>query len=372
MEAKSTLMEKKEIYTLNARENVLLETARDYFNIGHSSMHHEIQQMLGQTERILTTKGISYSCLRSALVPNTNRREISLVFDTSGSQESWYGLPIYRALIPLLHKQSNHSILAGDYIGDNFQQDALYEALCESLQPVRKVEWRHSSQFFIVYVSNVTDNMISTIHDGLAQFEPYVGFADMTFASRFKLYLSTMLVNDCIKHRNIVLMAHEDDRDNKEDVNVTLYLWKDFGYKCRSLQEMYFGVFLSYKIERPISQGFEVDTELSINAVNPEPLPIADFEIRIDEAKLAYLAREKSGTLKRLGLLSDDLSRLRCMIAEKISSNYIYHMKHDERHGTTTFNIVLETYPADGAPQRVLAALEYIPVEKCLRLVTLY
>ena len=360
-----------EVYTLDARNNVLLEATRDYFDIGSSKMQHEIQVMLAQTQAMLRTKGITYRRLKSALVPNTNRRDIALVFDTSRIQEPWYGFPIYRALIPLFDIRSNHSILAGDYIGRDSVQDLLYESFCEGIHLTRKVEWHHSTQFFIVYVNNLTEKMSCTLRKGLTQFEPYIGFADMTFASRFKLHLSTMLVNSCLKSKDVVLMA-DDDADNSRDVNVKGYPWEDFGYKCRSLQDTHFGLFLSYKIERPIFHGFESDTEFSINAVDPDPFPIADFEIRIDEMKLGYLASKKSGTLKRMGLISDHLSKLKSMIAKKISSNYIYNMKHDDSHGTTTFNIVLEIYPSDGTPQRVLAVLEYIAVERCLRLVTLY
>ena len=194
----------------------------------------------------------------------------------------------------------------------------------------------------------------------------------MTFGSRFKLYLSTMLVNDCLKHGDIILMEHEDDRDDEDDVNLKCYPWEEFGYECRSLQGMYFGVFLSYKIERPILQGFESDTEFSINAVNPDPFPIDEFEIRIDEEKFGYLATEKHGTLKRMGVPSDNLCILKSLIAEKVSSNYIYNMKHYHEHGTTLFNIILEVYQTDSVPQRVVAGLEYIPGERCLRLVTLF
>jgi hypothetical protein len=52
------------------------------------------------------------------------------------------------AEIPLFAKQSTHSILAGDYIGDNKRQDALYEAFCESVEPIKMVEWRYSNMIF--------------------------------------------------------------------------------------------------------------------------------------------------------------------------------------------------------------------------------
>ena len=366
-------MAKKVLYTLNARDHVMLEVVRDHFQITPARMQREIRGMLTQTEAILARKNIGYDALKSALVPTLGRKEIALVFDSQRIDNSWYGFPIYEALIPLFFKQSNHSILAGDYIGDNDQQDQLYEVFCESIQPVREITWEYSNQFFIIYINNLTDNMVKSFHDGLISFEPYVGFADMTFASRFKFYLSTKLVNDCIKHKKIVLMGHEDDRDNKEDVNMRSYPWERSGYTCRSLQDTYFGVLLSYKIERPVFKGFEVDTEFSLNAVDPNPQPIADFDIRIDSEKLGYLANEKSGTIKRMGLLSGDLSELKAMIAAQISSNYIYNMSFDEEHDVSKFNIILEIHPTDGAaPLRVLAALEYIPHERCLRLITLY
>ncbi len=361
------------VLTLDARDHVMLEVMRDYFNVPPDRMQREIQGMLAKTVAVLSSKGINYSDLKTALVPDPKRREIALVFDTYDMKESWYGLPIHAALIPLFNKQSNHSILTGDYTGGNDQQDPLYEAFVADVQLVRNVDWRHSTQFYIVYINNLTDKMVETFHNGLLNFAPYVGFADTTFASRFKFYLSAKLVNLCIKHRRIILMGHEDDVDNNEDTNMHGYPWEDHGYTCRSLQGMYFGVLLSYKIERPVFEGFEVDSEFSINAVHPNPLPLSDFEIRIDESKFGYLTSEKAGTLKRMGLLDGDLSDLKKLVAQKISSNYIYNMTHDERHNTTKFDIILEVHPTDGSsPLRVLVALEYIPKDKCLRLITLY
>ena len=366
-------MAKKTIHTLNARDHIVLEGIRDHFQMGPAPMRYAIDGMLAQTEEILASKGIKYGNLKSVLVPSPKRREIALVFDTQNMRESRYSIPIYSALIPLLFRQSNHSILAGDYIGDGDQQDLLHKSFLESVELIKQVEWHCSDQFFIVYVNNLTDNMINTFRNGLAAFEPFVGLADTTFASNFKCCLSTMLVNDCLKYKNIILMPHEGDRDNSEDVNLRKYPWEDFGYVSRSLQDMYFGVFLSYKIERPVVQGFGSDTVLSINAVNPDPLPITDFNILVDQNKFRYLSGQKTAILKRIGLLGGDVSGLQDMISERISSNYIYNMTHDDQYNVTKFNIILEIHPTDNAPpQRVLAALEYKPADRCLRLITLY
>jgi len=366
-------MARKIIYTLNARDNVMLEVARDYSEIGPVRMNHEIQGILATTEKILANKEIKYSNLKTALMPNGTRREIALAFDSQRIDDDWYGLPIYKALIPLFSKQSSHSILAGDFLAFNYRQDLLHEVFTESVQLIREINWLHSNQFFIVYINNLSDKMIKTIHEGLKSFEPYVGYADMTFASRFKLLLSTMLVNDCIKYKDIVLIGHGDDLDSNEDVNMCRYPWEDFGFRCHSLQDMHFGVLLSCKIERPVFKGFEADTEFSLNAVDPDPMPLAEFEICIAEEKLGYLATNKAGTLKSMGLLTGNLPELNKMIAAKISSNYIYNMTYDEKHDIRKFNIILEINPTDGAPpKRVVVALQYIPQKRSLRLITLY
>lgn len=365
-------MAKRKIHTLNAWDHITLEGIRDRFQMDPIPMQDAIEGMLGQTEEILASKGIQYGNLKSALVPSPKRREVAIVFDTQKVRESRYSIPIYSALIPLLLPQSNHSILAGDYISHRDQQDLLRDSFFESVELARPVEWNSSDQFFIVYVNNLTDNMINTLRDGLASFEPFVGLAETTFASNFKWCLSTMLVNVCLKYKNTILMAHEDDRDNSEDVNLSNFPCEDSGYACRSLQEMYFGVFLSYKIERSVFQGFWADTVLSINAVNPHPLPIAEFNILVGQNKFRYLSDEKTAILKRIGFLDGDASRLQDMIAERISSNYIYNMEHNQ-YNVTKFNIILEIHPTDNAtPQRVLAALEYNPADRFLRLITLH
>lgn len=185
-------MPKRTIYTLDARGNVMLEVMRDHFHITPAAMRREIQGMLAETEAILNSKGIRYSSLKSALVPSSKRREIALVFDTSMIKERWYGLPIHEALLPLFSRESTHSVLAGDYIGGNAQQEHLYEALTESTTFVRETLFRHSSQFFIIYINNLSEKMFESFDFGLRNFEPYVGFA----AAHLFVFSKILPIND--------------------------------------------------------------------------------------------------------------------------------------------------------------------------------
>lgn len=104
-------MPKTVIHTVNARGNIMLEVVRDYFGVSPQRMRVEIQGMLKRTVTLLASKGVQYSELKNALTPQPDRREVALIFDTQSMTESWYGLPIHRRVLPLLHRKSSRSVL---------------------------------------------------------------------------------------------------------------------------------------------------------------------------------------------------------------------------------------------------------------------
>ncbi|MGP4727781.1 hypothetical protein ACSV5S_24250 [Agrobacterium deltaense] len=363
----------KSIHTLNARGHIMLEVTRDYFKVSPAAMFREIQRLRHEAETVLASKRIRYADLKTALVPDRQRREMALVFDRDAISNNWYGLAVFQKLIPLFDRNSNHSVLVGDYIGDNNAQEVLYDAMVESVMLTRDVDYSYSSQFFIVYINNLTDSMVRKFHEGLLDWKAYVGFADATYVSRFKILLSTMLVSAFLKHRSVIIQGHEDDRSNAEDVNTCGYPFEEHGYTCRSLPEHLTGTLLSYKIERPVYKGFAVDTEFSLNAISPDPQPLEEFEIEIQEAKLAYLKSEKIGSLEKAGLEQITTDELVKLIRSKISASYIYNMSYNDAHRVSKFNLIVELPERDvGAPVRLLAAMEYKPAERRLRLITFY
>ena len=135
---------------------------------------------------------------------------------------------------------------------------------------------------------------------------------------------------------------------------------------------MYYDLFLGYKIQRPVFDKYESDSEFSINAIHPRPTPLDRMRIRLDPAKHDYLTMQKADSLKRIGLLDKGADDLKAVIADRIHSNYIYNMTYDEQHGTSTFDILLEVSPSISKRFRVMVALEYLPDDSELRLITLY
>ena len=368
------MTEAKSIHTLNARGNILLEVTRDQFNLQPDRMLTEIQALRQMVERALALKGLKYESLKTALVPDRKRSEIALVFDTVKIESNSYGYKVFENLIPLFDKTSNHSVLVTDYSDRGAGQDTMQAAMAEAVKLRRDVNWKHSSQFYIVYINNLTQTMIERIDGGLTTWDAYVGYADTTYASRFKLLISTMAVNLCVKVGKVILQGYEDDVPNEEDSNMCGYPFEANGYTCRSIQSILEGTLLSYKIERPVIKGFEVDTEMSLNAVSSMPLSLDDFTVEVDEAKLGYLITAKSGSLTKAGLQAIDSRKLAQLIKERIALNYIYNMSFDSVHNTTKFNIILEIPPVahSSKPTRLLASLEYQPACKNLRLITFY
>lgn len=139
------------------------------------------------------------------------------------------------------------------------------------------------------------------------------------------------------------------------------------------MQSDYFGVFLSFKIERPLYKGFEGDSEMALNAISDQVHPLIDFTVVLEEAKHGYLRADKLGKLQKARLADLDRHQLASLIKSKVAANYIYNMVYLPPHDVMKFNLMLEVEREDGGyPTRLTAALEYIPKDKVLRVITLH
>ena len=359
------------IFTLNARENILLEVARDYFSLTNPVIHREIQAIHFATQQILASKGIYYTDLRSGLVPSTDRHEAGFVFDSGCIGSSLYGVEVARVILPFLDKRTTQSVLCGDLLGDS--KDQIFKILNKSLVPVRSPVFNRDASLYCVYINNLSESVLERLHKELAKFPAYIGFIPATFASQAKIYLSTTLTPNFLKHNSQVIMGHEDDVPNEKNLNMTGYPFEDFGYKVISLQSSYFDLFLTYKIERSVHPGFEIDTEMALNAISDHVLPLTDCTVLLEEAKYGYLQSEKLSKLQKAGIAELDQIDLVELIQSKIAANYIYNLFYSEEHNVIKFNLMLEVPRREGGyPTRLTAALEYMPQQKTLRVITLF
>lgn len=348
----------------------MLETMRSYFKLSPKQMRQEIAALHKQTIEVLRKKGIDYGSLRSGLAPVLNRHEAAFIFDSSEIKSSWYGREVFARLLPLLEPASTQSVLCGDLLGRD--QDFIFEVLRESLVLARSLNFRHGTLLFAVYLNNLSEASLSRMHSELSSCPAYVGHIPTTFGTRAKTYLSTCLANVGLKVQRQMVLGHEDDRSNSENMNLVGLPFEDAGYRVLSLQESLEGIFLSFKIERPVFPGFEADSQISLNAISEDVLSLQDCEVYIEPAKHGYLLTEKAGKLQKARLADFSREELQAVIQKKLGANYIYNMDFLEEHDVMKFSLMIEIEREEGYPTRLAAAFEYLPMDRRVRLITLH
>lgn len=360
------------IFTLNARGNVFLEVVSAEFKISQPRMMAEIQAMFRSTVRDLGKKGVEYAKLKTALIPSLDRHEAGFIFDSTAIESGSYGSEVISHILPLLDARSTQSVLVGDLIASNDMQEFVFGLLQHWLVTVRSFEYKHSVLLYCVYITNLTETSLKRIHEGLHSFNAYVGFIPTTYSSPAKTYLSTTLVNLFVKRERMILLAHEDDRSNDENINITHYAFEEAGYQLRSMQQHDFSHFLSYKIERATFHGFESDTHFSLNAIAENVSALSGLDVLIEDAKYEYLL--KAGKLIKGELTQASKAKLADMIRSKVEANYIYNLRYMRDHNVRSINVVLEIPRLSKGefPARMNVSLEYRPDDRLLRLITLY
>ncbi|QOR33612.1 hypothetical protein IMX26_08825 [Clostridium sp. 'deep sea'] len=226
----------------------------------------------------------------------------------------------------------------------------------------------------MVYINNVTDNMIQSLAEGLKNFLGFAGLVVFTYTSLLKEYCSHILCGSFIKCGNKIIMGHEDDRSIDENVNIYSYPFEENGFHVRSIPLSLYGVLLTYKIERLFDEDLK-DICFSINAINDDVKNFNNLSINIDDRKLNYLKVNKTDILKRIELLNIDSKELEMIIKTKIRNNYIFNLEFLEDYNVSKFNVLVEFDVKNGTETKmykVLIALEYCANEEELRLITLY
>jgi hypothetical protein len=359
----------KVIFTLDAREHTFLDVIKGHFKLDSSGIFDVINSSFDDCIRILSNKGIQYQDLKNALIPQCERNEIAFVFDSTKIESSWYSLQVFEFLLPLLEENSTNSILVGDLIAHENFSETIKTLFFENIITVKEIDYVSSELFYVIYLNNLSNASLKSLNEKLISFKPYVGYFDLNYSSYLKTFISTILIRLFIKHKKTIISAYEES----EDLNVFGYPFEEYGYNCRNIEPIYYGLFLSYKIEREVFKGFESDTLFSLNAISTNIFNISDFKLKIEEKKLKYLLSAKGETLSRAGMTPLTLAELEQLIKDKLDRNYIYNLAYIENSKTIKFNLLIETKRIDSTiPMKLIVAVEYLPDEKVLRLITMF
>lgn len=109
--------------------------------------------------------------------------------------------------------------------------------------------------------------------------------------------------------------------------------------------------------------------------MSEEVAPLAEFAVAIGDDKFdKYLKIAKLGKHRRAGLDGLTKAELEAAIREKLGMSYLYNMDwvDEDKHRLRKFNIMLELSRQDGPPKRMVVVLECRPIERILKLITVF
>ncbi len=357
------------IYTLNARGNVLLPATVNMLNLNNSQYAKMVLDFHDEAKIKLANKGIDYNKLKSALIPvHKNRYEIALIFDSQIIDSIWYGNDVFGHVLPSLNKESTCSILCGDIIADYLPCEIVYTILMNDMVQIHPTTFRHPTQYYVVYINNLTSLHKETIISSLKAYHAFVGYVDTTFMSLFKSLISRSLMSICIKHKDTMILRHEDDIDDNENINNCGYRFEKYGFKFISVKQMYYDLFLTYKIESILAD--QEDLDYSIRAISPHYETCNN--IYVDKHKIEYLNDAKNGLMKKLNLKEYDSEDLQKLIGNQINNTYFYDLEYIKEYNTPKFNVSLELETIEGTKRKVLVSLKYSELKNSFELITMY
>lgn len=197
--------EPQKIYTFNAKDFLLFPVMKKVFSLSEEEVYNTIFDEFEVLKKRLDLKKISYEKLKGALIPNQekDRFETCLIIDSDQIESNDYGYYVFERLIPLLDKESTYSILCGDYIdilNTADSQPGLRGVMNEVIYRCHASKYQYSGQYYLIYFNRLTENQRWSIVEGLMEYPWFTGFADLTYQSVFKSYISNILCNCCIKN----------------------------------------------------------------------------------------------------------------------------------------------------------------------------
>jgi len=362
---------KKEIFTINARDNIVLDVA--YKESSPTKCFKEINSVFEMFKESLNKQEIDYSKLKNALVPNKKRKEIAFVFDTQVLQECIYDYFILNKILPLLGKDSTHSILVGDITGDASEKYEIRDLFFENLFQINPTDYKYHNQYFVVYINNLSDSMVDNLVDKLKGGKYFTGYFDLTFSSSIKTKIATTVSTRFIKSKSHLILSDPYATNIIDNIPTTTSEYEELGFQCVFIHQVYFHIFLSYKIERQILVGIEKDSDFSLNMLTSDFVDLSECKIEINPEKIEYFRKEKGDNFERAGLIDHSSTELEELISKRIANNYIYNLTFIQEHDILKFDILMEFKRIDKEQlMKMVLGIEYQHKKKTLRLITMF
>jgi len=361
------------IHSFDSRDFVFWEAYKDHFQATDKSIYAYITALHNETISSLKKTNIKYSELKNTLTPQKKRKEVGFIFDSARIENDFYGGVVLQHLIRAVSEIKRTTVSFGDITaGGNSHRAQLNirEAMREEVIFSNELQFKHATQFFVVYFNNLSAVMIEQILEELKGLDFFVGYCDFTYNSYLKDAVSMSIGQQFLLHDGKVLLRYIEG--DPKGTNNTIFDFTKTDLEIVSIDEFQYCSFLTYKIKRRYFEMDNSDQAFSINSVYPETELINSYELVIEDNKFQYLLENKAGSLKKAGGDTITKDQLKQQIAANINTNYLFNLDFNE-HGCLKFNTDLEFYDDQKQEMaRCIASFEVIFKNKQIRLITLY
>ena len=365
------------VYTFDTRDLSIWDMLKDHFKLDNDHIYNEIEGVFKPMVERLKEIGVPYEKLKNVLTPQIDKMEICFVFDSLKIENTIYASVILKELIPLIVGIEKTAMFYGDLIGPETRegQNAVKEIMLQSINFNTALNYRNSSQYFLVFFNNISSAKLAIIDRWLKNFSFYLGYSNITYNCYFKDIVASSIGQKCLFYKKIAILPVSEDEeiDDSNPINYSFINYDKYGYKIRNIKEFAYSSFLSFKIQRSYHEFDNDDQVYSLHTVTKEPSLIKGFDVQIDEEKYFYLLRNKLGVLKTTGLDVLHINQFRDIIRNNLNTNYIFNMDYNKDYECIKFNTVIDLFSEEkGKNKKYLISFQVNNVEKNIRLITMY
>lgn len=333
------------IYSINIKNNIMFEVMKDCFSLTSPQISKELKFYFEEFNNLLNEANVNYCSLKKCLIPSRDKKEICLVFDTLLIDDCCYGAKIINNLLPLFDKDKSYNIIFGDLLSDTNGKhtNKILDEMCETCNIERVNEHHFTNRYFLVFINNLCNTDFAKFVNELKYLPYFVGYADMTYASIFKAYVSVSIDSGFILLKNRVICPHEPDLGKISNVNIYGFDFQNNGYEIISISSDYYSIFLDYLIDPslpniPIDNGYKT---LMADIIGYD-CNLKEFSIDLPDEKVQYLINEKNID-NRLGNPRDLKNTIIQLVANSITRNIFYELSFDKlEFGVIMFNVYID------------------------------
>ena len=175
-------------HALNARDNSLIHWIfSSYAKSDPEAFRRAMQAEAQQIRDLLSSRGVAYDQLKSALVPTPTGVQAVFLYDWLDDPSWNYAVAFAKKYLPHLRADLRTSVFQGDF--HDMQGPMPVRELEEALVKARSEQVNWQTQF-AVYFNNLRPGDVALLHEKLSEEPRYRGYIDVTVGGPVRDFLA--------------------------------------------------------------------------------------------------------------------------------------------------------------------------------------